>query len=299
MGHGIAQMFALAGCNVRGYDTDRRACDTLVERIHANFEQMAEFGLVDDTAIPAALQRITACENESDTVRGTQFVVESVREDLTVKQELFQRIESTVGRETILATNTSSYRITEIAAGMRWQERAVATHWFNPPHIIPVVEVVPGEKTSAETTRVAYDFLNRVGKLPVRVNQEIPGFVVNRVQIAMLREIWDLLERGVASAEDIDRAIRGSMGLRLAALGPLAIVDFAGWDIMAKVYQNLVTDIRSDTEVPQVARDFVEEGKLGAKTGQGIYDYPADSVQRRVADRDRMYLGLVQLLKKH
>jgi 3-hydroxyacyl-CoA dehydrogenase len=298
MGHGIAQTFALAGCDVRCYDTDRRACDTLVERIQANLDQMAEAGLVDEAAIPVALQRITTCQSEKDAADGAQFVVESVREDLAVKQELFRRVESTAGRETILATNTSSYRVTEIAAGMRWPERAVATHWFNPPHIIPVVEIVPGEKTSAETTRSAYDLLTRVGKLPVRVNQEIPGFVVNRVQIAMLREVWDLLDRGIASAEDIDRAIRGSMGLRLAALGPLAIVDFAGWDIMAKVYQNLVTDIRSDTDLPQIARGLVEDGRLGVKTGQGIYDYPDHSVQRRVADRDRMYLGLAQLLKK-
>jgi 3-hydroxyacyl-CoA dehydrogenase len=296
MGHGIAQTFAAAGCHVRGYDTEQRARDALVERTQANLEQMAEAALVDPATIPATLQRIRTCDRESDAVRGAQFVVESVREDLAVKQELFCRLESTVASDTILASNTSSYRISDIAAGMRLPGRTIAAHWFNPPHIIPVVELVPGQKTSSETVKTTYDLLDRVGKLPVRVNQEISGFLVNRVQVAMLREVWDLLDRGVASAEDIDRAIRGSMGLRLAALGPLAIVDFAGWDVMAKVYQNLAPDLRSDTELPPIAQRLVDEERFGVKTGQGIYDYPADSAQRCTEDRDRAYLALVKLL---
>lgn len=298
MGHGIAQTFAVAGCNVRGYDVDATAGDTLVERIRANLKQTADAGLVDDSAIPAVLQRITNCPSESKAVEGAQFVIEAVREDLTVKQQLFARLEATLGRDAILASNTSSYRISDIAAGLHWPDRVVATHWFNPPHIVPVVEVVPGRKTSTETTQTTYNLLERVGKLPVRVNQEIPGFLVNRVQVAMFREILDLLDRGIASAEDIDRAIRGSIGLRLAALGPLAIIDFAGWDVTGNVYRNLIADLRSDTELPQSARRLLEEGRFGVKTGQGIYNYPADSAQRSKAERDKTYLELIKLLKR-
>ncbi len=299
MGHGIAQTFAVAGCNVRGYDVDPGAGDTLVERIQANLKQMADAGLMDDSAIPAVLKRITACRSESEAAEGAQFVIEAVREDLTVKQELFARLEATLGRDAILASNTSSYRISDIAAKLHWPDRVVATHWFNPPHIVPVVEVVPGRKTSSETTQTTYNLLARVGKLPVRINQEIPGFLVNRDQVAMFREIWDLLDRGIASAVDIDRAIRGSIGLRLAALGPLAIIDFAGWDVTGKVYQNLITDLRSDTELPQSVRRLLEEGRLGVKTGQGIYNYPADSAQRSKAERDQTYLELIKLLQRH
>ncbi len=298
MGHGIAQTFAIAGCQIRGYDADQQARDGLAERIRANLDQMVEAGLLDQTAIPAVLDRITVCRSESDAVGGSQFVVEAVREDLAVKQELFGRLESTVERDTIVASNTSSYRITDIATEMEYPDRAIATHWFNPPHIVPVVEVVPGQKTSMKTAQTTYDLLARAGKVPVRVNQEIPGFLVNRVQVAMFREIWDLLDRGIASAEDIDRAIRGSMGLRLAALGPLAINDFAGWDVTGKTYQNLVTDIRSDTDLPQVIQQLLDAGRLGVKAGHGIYEYPADSVPSRTADRDRTYLALVKLLQQ-
>jgi 3-hydroxyacyl-CoA dehydrogenase len=298
MGHGIAQTFAIAGCEVRGYDADQQARDGLAERIRANLDQMVEAGLLDGAAIPAVLDRITICRSESDAVGASQFVVEAIREDLTVKQELFCRLESTVERDTILASNTSSYRITDIASEMECPDRAIATHWFNPPHIVPVVEVVPGQETSMETAQATYDLLARVGKVPVRVNQEIPGFLVNRVQVAMFREIWDLLDRGIASAEDIDRAIRGSMGLRLAALGPLAINDFAGWDVTGKTFQNLVTDIRSNTDLPQMIQQLLDAGWLGVKTGRGIYEYPADSVQSRTADRDRTYLALVKLLQQ-
>jgi 3-hydroxybutyryl-CoA dehydrogenase len=181
---------------------------------------------------------------------------------------------------------------------MEHPDRAIAAHWFNPPHIVPVVEVVPGQKTSTETAHVTYRLLARVGKVPVRVHQEIPGFLVNRVQVAMFREVWDLLDRGIASAEDIDRAIRGSMGLRLAALGPLAINDFAGWDVTGKTYENLVPDIRSNTALPQVIQQLLDTGRLGVKAGRGIYDYPADSVPTRTADRDRKYQALVKLLQQ-
>lgn len=189
MGHGIAQTFAVAGCNVRGYDVDASAGDTLVERIQANLKQTAAAGLMEDSAIPAVLERIAACRSESEAVEGAQFVIEAVREDLAVKQELFARLEAILGRDAVLASNTSSYRISDIAAKLRWPDRVVATHWFNPPHIVPVVEVVPGRKTSTETTQTTYNLLERVGKLPVRVNQEVPGFLVNRVQVAMFREI--------------------------------------------------------------------------------------------------------------
>jgi 3-hydroxybutyryl-CoA dehydrogenase len=179
---------------------------------------------------------------------------------------------------------------------MRRPQRAILTHWFNPPHIVPVVEVVPGRQTSDSTTQIAVALLERIGKLPVRLNQEIPGFLVNRVQMAMYREVWDLLERGIASPEDIDRAIRGSMGFRLAAIGPLQVSDFAGLDIVARVYQTLVPDIRRDTQLPAVIARLLNDGRCGVKAGQGIYDYTPQTIERKQARRDRRYLELVKLL---
>lgn len=296
MGHSIAQTFAVAGYNVRTYDQDDQVQRTAVERMRANMESMAAAGLIDEAAIPVSFDRLTLCETEEAAVREADFVTEAIWEDLSLKRALFERIEAVVAGETILVSNTSSYPMTNIAASLRRPERTVNTHWFNPPHIIPVVEVVPGEHTSPETGNTAYELLKRIGKLPVHIKKEIPGFIVNRVQAALHREVLDLLEREIASAEDIDLAIRGSMGLRLAAAGPLAICDFAGLDIVGKVYETLAPDLRSDSQLPDPLQIRIDQGRLGPKTGSGIYDYPAGSVSQRIADRDRRYLALLRAL---
>lgn len=297
MGHGIAQCLAAAGCRVRCYDRQAAARDTLAARVRANLEQMVEAGIGDGESVRRTLERIELCPSESSAVDGAQFVTEAVAEDLELKQEMFARIELQVPPETILASNSSSFPITQIATAMRHPQRAVLTHWFNPPHIVPVVEVVPGKRTDQPTTRTAVELLKRIGKLPVKLNQEIPGFLVNRVQVAMYREIWDLLQRGIAEAEEIDRAVRGSMGFRLAAIGPLAVNDFAGLDVTCSVYRNLVTDMRCDKELHSVMKRLLEEGRFGVKTGGGIYDYTPESIQEKQAERDRRYLALLKLMQ--
>ena len=302
MGHGIAQAFAAAGCRVRCYDREAEARDTLAGRIRANLQQMAEAGVGGVGGVgpvqpvERTLRRIEVFETESSAVDGAEYVTEAVAEDLALKQDLFSRIEPLVGPHAILASNSSSFPITEIAVGMERPERAILTHWFNPPHIVPVVEVVPGKRTSDSTTEATLTLLARVGKTPVRLNQEIPGFLVNRVQVAMYREIWDLLDRGIADPDQIDRAIRGSMGFRLAAIGPLAVNDFAGLDVTCRVYQNLITDMRRDTELPSRVKRLLDEGRFGVKTGAGIYDYTPQSIELERAERDRRYLALVKLL---
>jgi 3-hydroxybutyryl-CoA dehydrogenase len=197
-----------------------------------------------------------------------------------------------------LASNSSSFFMTAMAARMRRPERAILCHWFNPPAIIPVVEVAPGQRTSEETTLTSMELLQRIGKTPVRINHELPGLVVNRVQAALRREIFDLLERGIASAEDIDRAIQGSMGLRLAAVGPFQVLDFAGLDVSCRVYENLAPDLRSDAKLPDFIRDMLARGQFGVKTGQGFFSYTAASAQEKQARRDRLYLALVRLLQE-
>ena len=296
MGHGMAQTFAAAGCMVRCYDEIALVRGTVLDRIRVNLDQMAEAGIVDNESISRILERIQIFDSESETVAPAQFVVEAISEDLAAKQDWFAKIEPLVESQTILASNSSSFPVTESAVRMQHPERSIVTHWFNPPHIVPLVEVVPGEKTDDAVTQTTVDFHQRVGKLAIRLNKEIPGFLVNRVQVAMFREIFDLLDRGVASAEDIDQAIRGSIGLRLAALGPLQVIDFAGLDITSRTYENLVTDVRSDTELAPVIRELVDEGSFGVKTGKGIYDYTPESTEQKQEQRDSKYLALAKLL---
>ena len=295
MGHGIAQTFAMAGCEVTGFDEISAAGDSLHDRVRQNLRDFVEAELIEADQIDSVLKRLRVCRTEAEAVRSAEFVTEAVREDLAAKQELFERIEREVSDDAILASNSSTFPISQSGARLRRPERAVVTHWFNPPHIVPTVEVVGSPQTNEGTIQATLELLRRSGKLAIRINQELPGFLVNRVQIAVMREVWDLLDRGVASVEDIDAAIQGSMGFRLAALGPLRIHDFGGLDIQTAVFRNLAPQIASGTEVPPKVQAIVDAGHHGFKTGRGFYEYPPEVADQVRSDRDRRYLSLLRL----
>ncbi|MBL8829306.1 MAG: 3-hydroxyacyl-CoA dehydrogenase family protein [Planctomycetaceae bacterium] len=296
MGHGIAQTFALAGYQVQGYDEHPAARANLHERIRKNLDAFVASGLLPSSAVEPALQRIKACDTEQAAVNGVQFVTEAVAEDLNVKQALFARLEPLVGDDTILASNSSSFPISQSGVNLKWPERAVVTHWFNPPHLVPLVEVVPGPQTAEGTTLATMALMQHIGKHPLRLRKELPGFLVNRIQVAIMREVWDLLEQGVASADEIDAALRTSVGFRLAAVGPLEVHDFGGLDIQTTVFRNLAPEIRSNVEVPKLVADLVAQGHLGAKTGRGFQEYPPAKIAERQQRRDRLFLALIKLL---
>lgn len=295
MGHGIAQTFAMAGCDVTGFDEVAAARESVHDRIRQNLRDFVEAELFPADQIDAVLRRIRVCANQADAVREAQFVTEAMREDLSAKQELFERLEADVADDAILASNSSTFPISQSGARLTRPERAVVTHWFNPPHIVPTVEVVGSPQTNEATIQATLELLRRSGKLAIRINQELPGFLVNRVQIAVMREVWDLLDRGVASVEDIDAAIQGSMGFRLAALGPLRIHDFGGLDIQTAVYRNLTPEIASGTTVPATVQKIVDAGHHGFKNGQGFYRYTPESADAIRSDRDSRYLSLLKL----
>ncbi len=295
MGHGMAQAFASKGMIVRGYDESPAARDSLTDRIRRNLTEFVRFELMSAEEATAALARITAHDSVEEACAESTFVVEAVREDLTIKQDLFARVEDCVAPETILASNSSSFCISDSGSRLRHPERAMVTHWFNPPHIIPTVEIVPSPHTTEQVIQTTLQLHRRIGKLSIVLRQELPGFLVNRVQVAVMREVWDLLERGVASAEDLDAAIRGSMGFRLAALGPLSIHDFGGLDVASVVYRVLCPEIRSDTVLPKIVQQLVSGGKFGFKTGAGFYSYPEHVAPHVLAERDENYLRLLKL----
>lgn len=295
MGHGIAQTFAMAGCDVTGFDEVAAARESLHDRVRQNLRDFVAAELFPADQIDATLRRIRVCHSQADAVRDAQFVTEAMLEDLAAKQELFERLEHDVSDDAILASNSSTFPISQSGSRLKRPERAVVTHWFNPPHIVPTVEVVGGPKTNEATILATLELLRRSGKLAIRINQELPGFLVNRVQIAVMREVWDLLDRGVASVEDIDAAIQGSMGFRLAALGPLRIHDFGGLDVQTAVYRNLTPEIASGTTVPPTVQRIVDAGHHGFKTGRGFYEYPPEVADQVRSDRDQRYLSLLKL----
>ena len=295
MGHGIAQAFAVHGHQVCCFDPLEQARESTLRRIQENLQREVAVGLFDGLDIENVLGNIRICPTESDALEAAAFVTEAVAEDLELKQAMFARFEQQVTPHTILASNTSTWKMSDIAAAMKSPARAINTHWFNPPHIVPLVEVIPGQHTSEEVTSDTVALLESIGKTAVRLRKEIPGFLVNRIQIAMYREILDLLEQDVASAEDIDRAFRASVGFRSAAIGPLQVYDFAGIDINSRVYRELIQEIRSNRDLHKLVQQLVEQGDWGVKTGQGIFKYTPELIDERMSERDERYLALKKL----
>jgi 3-hydroxybutyryl-CoA dehydrogenase len=295
MGHGIAQTFAMAGCEVTGFDEVAAARESVHDRVRQNLCDFVAAELFPADQIDATLRRIRVCDTQAEAVCDAQFVTEAMREDLLAKQELFESLERDVADDAILASNSSTFPISQSGARLKRPGRALVTHWFNPPHIVPTVEVVGSPLTQEATIQATLELLRRSGKLAIRINQELPGFLVNRVQIAVMREVWNLLDQGVASVEDIDAAIQGSMGFRLAALGPLRIHDFGGLDIQTAVFRNLAPEIASGTEVPRTVQAIVDSGHHGFKNGQGFYSYPPDVADQVRSDRDQKYLSLLRM----
>jgi 3-hydroxybutyryl-CoA dehydrogenase len=294
MGHGIAQSFLTGGYPVRLYDIREDILETARAHIKKNLALFAEAGLIKAGQIPDALNKLSTTIDLKKAVEGSDFIVEASPEKLDLKQELFAKMEALAPGHAILASNTSSLTLKEMGVRVRNKSRLVVTHWFNPPHIVPTVEVVKGEETSDETLETAYQLLARIKKMPVKVTKELPGFIVNRIQIAMAREVIDLYEKGIASAADIDRAVKGSFGFRLASIGPLLTVDLGGIDTWYRVFENLLPQIQSSTKPPGILRKLFDRGDLGVKTGKGFYDYTADfskeELDEVVQKRDREFL---------
>ena len=295
MGHGIAQSFLMGGYPVMLFDISEPILATARAHVKKNLELFFRSDLIKEEDIETCMEKLTTTTDLEKAVSNADFIVEAAPEDLNLKQGLFEKIESFSNEDTIIASNTSSLTLKKIGERVKKKSRLVVTHWFNPPHIVPTVEVVQNEDTSDETVDVAYDLMEKIKKIPVRINREIPGFIVNRVQIAMVREVLNLYKKGVASAADIDRAIKGSMGFRLASIGPLLTIDMGGVKLWRSVCANLLPNIESGTTPPAALDDLIADGNDGIKTGKGFYDYTVDfseeDLDKAVQQRDQEFLN--------
>jgi 3-hydroxybutyryl-CoA dehydrogenase len=262
MGHGIAQVFALAGHGVTIYDSIVASLDTVKTRILTNLKDLG-----DDQK---AVERVTPVSDLAQAVRDADYVVEAVLEDLPLKQKLFAEIESCVRPDTILASNTSVIPITRIMEGLKQRERALGTHWWNPPYLVPLVEVIETQWTS----RPAIDFTMKLhaaaGKKPAHVKKDVPGFIGNRLQHALWREAVALVEHGICDAETVDTVIKSAFGRRLAVLGPLENADMVGTDLTLAIHRTVLPDIDSRPRPSPYLEKLVKDRKLGFKSGEGF-----------------------------
>jgi 3-hydroxybutyryl-CoA dehydrogenase len=294
MGHGFATLFAQRGFSVHLQDIDQDLLKKAYAQIAINLDTFVEQGLISKKGRAEALEKIITTPDLQEAAGKADFVLEAVPEILELKKEIFEKLDRIAPAHAILASNTSALSITEIASRTQRPQKTIVIHWVNPPHIIPVVEIVRGEKTSDETAELSYRLMLKLGKKPVRILKEVPGFLFNRLQLALYREALHCLETGVATAEDIDLVVKAGYGFRLATLGPLETCDFGGLDTFLRICQNLFPHLDASHEPPPLLKRLVAEGKLGIKTGEGFYRYPSGAIKKKFQERDRR---LIQQLK--
>jgi 3-hydroxybutyryl-CoA dehydrogenase len=277
MGHGIAQVFALAGHEVNITDTVVQNLDTVQSRIAANLRDLG-----DDES---AAERVQPCVDLTEAVRDADFIVEAIAERLDLKQKLFADIELRARRDAVLASNTSVIPITAIMQDMIRKERALGTHWWNPPFLVPLVEVIETQWTSPQAVAFTMDLHKAAGKMPAHVKKDVPGFIGNRLQHALWREAISLVERGICDAKTVDDVVKASFGRRLAVLGPMENADQVGTDLTLAIHDVVLPAIESRPGPSPLLQQLVADGKLGFKSGQGFQSW---STEQQTALRTRV-----------
>src|ERR1700689_958434 len=262
MGHGIAQVFALAGHDVKITDTLVANLDTVAARIAANLRELGD----DEKAV----ERVQPCVDLTEAVRDADFIVEAVSENLALKQKLFAELKFRARSDAILASNTSGIPITAPMADRIRKERALGTPWWNPPFLVPLVEVIETQWTSPQAVAWTMQLHEAAGKKPAHVKKDVPGFIGNRLQHALWREAISLVEHGICDAATVDAVIKASFGRRLAVLGPLENADLVGTDLTLAIHDTVLPAIDSRPAASPYLQDLVADGKLGFKSGQGF-----------------------------
>jgi 3-hydroxyacyl-CoA dehydrogenase len=298
MGHGIALMYALDDHSVSVYDVDETVLENCPSRVESVLETLVAAGHASPDGAERALENIDTEPEFARAVSGADFVTEAVAEDLEIKQAVFERLDDHAPAEAILATNTSGLSIDDIAAPVADASRVLGTHWFNPPYIVPLVEVVKGSATEDEPAEAVHDLLKSASKTPIMVEKDIPGFIGNRIQTAMSCEAFSLLARGVATPADIDKAVKAGFGLRLPVLGIFEKMDQSGLGIHHEVEKRLMPTLDRGTEPNDAVTELLENGDDGWESGKGIYDWTDVSREEVTRNRDAALLDLLTLYRE-
>ncbi|MFK4392223.1 3-hydroxybutyryl-CoA dehydrogenase [Peribacillus frigoritolerans] len=295
MGSGIAQSFAVSGYFVTINDIKEELLYHAQNRISENLSLLIEEGALTDREKQGALASITYSVDLEGAVRDADFIIEAIPEVIELKLNLYQQLEEIIKPDAIVASNTSTFPISQLMEKASFAERMVITHFFNPGHLVPLVEIVQHDETKPEIVKTTMDLMRKIGKSPILLKKEIAGFIANRLQTALMREAFYLLKEGVADAEDIDTAITAGPGFRWAFTGPIEIADFGGLDTWQRVFDNVSPVLDQSKEAPDLIRGLVAEGKLGTKSGEGIFTYEESTVSQKINERDRNFIKLGKL----
>ena len=295
MGSGIAQSFAVSGYFVTINDIKEELLYHAQNRISENLSLLIEEGALTDQEKQGALANITYSVDLEGAVRDADFIIEAIPEVIELKLNLYQQLEEIIKPDAIVASNTSTFPISQLMEKASFADRMVITHFFNPGHLVPLVEIVQHDETKPEIVKATLDLMRKIGKSPILLKKEIAGFIANRLQTALMREAFYLLKEGVADAEDIDTAITAGPGFRWAFTGPIEIADFGGLDTWQRVFDNVSPVLDQSKEAPDLIRDLVAKGKLGTKSGEGIFTYEESTVSQKINERDRNFIKLGKL----
>lgn len=298
MGSGIAQHFAQAGYEVHLQARNEETLKAARARIAKNQAMMVDAGLLSRPAAAEAFTRIRTTPHLEEAVRNSQFVNESVPEDLDLKRQIFAALDRHASPQAILSTNTSGLSITAIAAATTRPQRVVGLHWMNPPHLMPPVEVTRGTDTGDDVMEFTCDLARRIGRVPIRVEKDVPGLLWNRLQFALVREAIHVIDEGIASPEAVDLALTAGLGLRWATVGPLQIMDLAGIQTFHTIAGYLYPELSAAKEPQQSLAEKVAQGHTGARAGQGFYPYPPGAHEAAIARRDAKLFALLKLRKR-
>ena len=295
MGHSLALLFAKGGFEVNLVDKDPAALEKASNLIDSARKTLVKADFIS----PKEEERIHTLINATSDIRAaaneSDFAIEAVDEDPTVKKDVFTILDSYCPKHTILASNTSGLNIFNILSTSRPQ-KVIITHFFAPPHIIPLVEVVPGHYTGKDTVHTVVQLLQSLGKEPLLLKQYITGFIVNRIQRAISREAFSLVDRNYASIEEVDRAIKRSLGIRLPSVGILQTYDFTGLDVYHRICQENPIELTRSSGPPNIVKEKVKRKQFGIKTGKGLYDYSGKKREEILQRRDLNYIEILKAI---
>ena len=297
MGAGIAEAFAESGYKVIWYNRSESGMERGMNLIHLNQETLIKNDVLTIDQAKSAIESIDPTFKLEDLAE-VDFISESVAENINAKQDIFSQIDKICRNDSILTTNTSGLSITTIASSVSNKGRFVGMHWWNPPHIMPLVEVIKGNESSEEACMTVMDVCRKLGRKPVFVKKDVPGFIGNRIQMALQREVLNILEQGIANPEDIDAVMKYGPGARWALYGPCEVADLAGLDIMKSVCSYLFKDLSNVQDVPNILSEKISKGEFGAKTGKGFYQYTKEQLEKIIKSRDKRLLKIFDLQEK-
>jgi len=297
MGASIALTYGMNGFETIVYDINDKQFDKAKEIINVNLKTLVSVGEITEDKIETSNKMISFSADLEEVAPQANLVVESIFENASAKREIFAKLDRLCPSDTILTSNTSALNIFDIVQVSN-PERLLITHWFNPPHMMPLIEVVRGPKTSDQTVATVKEVLMRMGKIPAVINQYIPGFIVNRFSGVIAREAGYMIDQGWCTWEDIDSAVVNTFGLRWVFEGPLESRDFIGWDISTINSDNLFQYLCNNSNPMPLAVEMVEKGTLGIKTGQGLKDYRDKDIKKLQSDRTMKILRMLKVARE-